>query len=129
MGQQIEELAIKAPVNGTIESVELRPGDLVAPNAPALSILDNSTIWVRAYVPENQLSLQLGQKLPVTVDSFPARRFAAHVSFIARQAEFTPNNVQTPEERSKQVFRIKVTLDEGLDMLHPGMAADVWLEE
>jgi hypothetical protein len=50
------------------------------------------------------------------------------VTFISRQAEFTPRNVQTPEERSKQVFRIKVTLLDGLDKLRPGMAADVWLE-
>ena len=51
------------------------------------------------------------------------------ISFISRQAEFTPGNVQTPEDRaSKQVFRIKVTLGEGLDVLRPGMAADVWLE-
>ena len=63
------------------------------------------------------------------MDSFPHRKFSGHVSFIARQAEFTPDNVQTPEERSKQVFRIKVSLDEGLDVLRPGMTADVGLEE
>ena len=51
-----------------------------------------------------------------------------HVSYISRQAEFTPGNVQTPEERSKQVFRIRATLDEGLDLLRPVMSADVWLE-
>ena len=50
------------------------------------------------------------------------------MTFISRQAEFTPRNAQTPEERSKQVFRIKVTLLDGLDKLRPGMAADVWLE-
>ena len=102
---------------------------MAAANAPALSLMDLGNLWVRAYVPENHLNLQNGQKLSVTVDSFPGRKFAGHVSFVARQAEFTPNNVQTPEERSKQVFRVKVTLDEGLDVLRPGMAADVWLEE
>jgi multidrug resistance efflux pump len=128
IGQQINELAIHAPVAGVVEAVDLQPGDLVAANAPVLSLLDNSNYWVRAYVPENRMNVQPGQKVSVTVDSFPGRRFAAHVSFVARQAEFTPNNVQTPEERSKQVFRIKVTLDEGLDVLRPGMAADVWLD-
>ena len=49
------------------------------------------------------------------------------MTFLARQAEFTPSNIQTPEERSKQVFRIKVTLKEGWDVLRPGMSADVWL--
>ena len=90
--------------------------------------MDGERLWVRAYVPENHLNIQMGHKVWVTVDSFPQRRFAGHVSFVSRQAEFTPGNVQTPEERSKQVFRIKVLLDEGTNVLRPGMAADVWLE-
>jgi len=125
--QQIGELTITAPVDAVVEAVDLQPGDLVTPNAPVLSLMETSRMWVRAYVPENQLNLQVGQELPITVDSFPGERFRGHVSFVARQAEFTPSNVQTPEERSKQVFRIRVTLDEGLDRLRPGMSADVWL--
>jgi membrane fusion protein YbhG len=128
IGQQIKELTISSPVDGVVEAVDLQPGDLVAANAPVLSLLDTSNYWVRAYVPENRMSVQPEQKVAISVDSFPGRHFAAHISFVARQAEFTPNNVQTPEERSKQVFRIKVTLDEGLDVLRPGMAADVWLD-
>jgi HlyD family secretion protein len=126
--QQIDELTVTAPLDAVVEAVDLQPGDLVTANAPVLSLMDTSHLWVRAYVPENQLDIQVGQKVPVTVDSFPGQRFAGHISFIARQAEFTPNNVQTPEDRSKQVFRIKVELDEGLDRLRPGMAADVWFE-
>jgi multidrug resistance efflux pump len=91
--------------------------------------MDSSRLWVRAYVPENQLDLAIDQPVWVTVDSYPDDRFRGHISFIARKAEFTPSNVQTPEERSKQVFRIHVTLDEGLDRLRPGMSADVWLED
>jgi multidrug resistance efflux pump len=128
LDRQLEELTIRAPVAATVEAVELQPGDLVGANAPVLSLLDARTLWVRAYVPENRLTIQVNQKVRVTVDSFPGEPFAGHISYIARQAEFTPGNVQTPEERSKQVFRIKVTLDEGLDRLKPGMSADVWLE-
>lgn len=126
---QRSELEVKSPVEGTVEAVDLQPGDLVAANAPVLSIMDTSRLWVRAYVPENRIDLKLGQEFPITVDSFPAERFRGAVTYVARQAEFTPANVQTPEERSKQVFRIKVTLQEGRDRLRPGMAADVWLEE
>ena len=126
---QIGELTIKAPLDGTVDAVQIRPGDLVAANAPVLSITDTSHLWVRAFVPENHLNLQIGQKVTITVDSFPKRNFAAHISFVSTQAEFTPNNVQTPEERSKQVFRIKADLDEGLDVLRAGMAADVWIKE
>ncbi|MCX5659057.1 MAG: HlyD family efflux transporter periplasmic adaptor subunit [Planctomycetota bacterium] len=127
--RQMKELVIEAPVDGVVEAAELRPGDLVAPNAPVLSLLDTSTLWVRAYVPENRLNLKPGQAVSVSTDSFPREVFKGRVTFIARQAEFTPGNVQTPEDRSKQVFRIKVTLDQGLDRLRPGMSADVWLDD
>lgn len=126
--QQLVELEVKAPVSGAIEALELEPGELISPNAPVISLVDSSALWVRAYVPENQLDLALGQRVSVTIDSYPGEMFEGEVTFIARQAEFTPSNVQTSEERSKQVFRIKVTLLEGHDRLRPGMAADIWLE-
>jgi multidrug resistance efflux pump len=125
---QIAETNVSAPVEGIVEAVELQPGDLVAANAPVLSIMDTSRLWVRAYLPENRMNVKVGQVVRVRVDSFPERTFKGHISFVARQAEFTPGNVQTPEERSKQVFRIKVDLDEGLDVLRPGMNADVVLD-
>ncbi|MCC9607690.1 HlyD family efflux transporter periplasmic adaptor subunit [Blastopirellula sp. JC732] len=125
--KRIDELSVTAPTDAIVEALELEPGDLMPPNAPMLTLIDPKTLWVRAYVPENHLNIQLGQKLPVTVDSYD-QEFQGEITFIARNAEFTPNNVQTPEERSKQVFRIKVTLLDGLDQLRSGMAADVWLE-
>ena len=128
--EQIRELTIKSPGDAIVEALDLQPGDLAAANAPVLSLLDTNSLWVRAYVPENRLDVRIGQHVAVTVDSFPGRRFPARVTFVSRQAEFTPNNVQTPEERSKQVFRIKVSLENTADrdVLRPGMAADVWLE-
>lgn len=127
LDRQVEELTIRAPVAATVDAVDLREGDLVGPNAPVLSLIDGSRLWVRAYVPEDRLDLKTGAELPVSVDAFPGRRFKAHLSFVASQGEFTPGNVQTPQERAKQVFRVKVQLDEGLDVLRPGMSADVWL--
>jgi len=123
--RQIEELVIRAPADGAIEAVDLRPGDLVGANTPAISMIERGRLWVRAYVPENHLDVRIDQPVVVTVDSFGDRRFKARIIFVSRQAEFTPGNVQTPEERSKQVFRIKVLLEEGLDVLRPGMTADV----
>jgi HlyD family secretion protein len=125
---QIEELIVRAPADGIVEAVELRPGDMVNPGAPALTLLDPSELWVRAYLPENHLDVTDGQTVRVTVDSLPSQSFTGHLTFISRQAEFTPGNVQTPEERSKQVFRIKVTLDPATKDLRAGMAADVWLK-
>lgn len=127
--RQLEELVIKAPVDGTVEAVELQPGDLIAANSPAVSLMDTTHLWVRAYVPENRLSVKVGDAVFVTVNSFPNEQFSGRISFVSRQAEFTPGNVQTPEDRSQQVFRIKVNLESGLDRLRPGMSADVTLEK
>lgn len=127
--RQIEELTIRAPADGAIEAVDLRPGDLVGANTPAISMVESGRLWVRAYVPENRLDVGVGHPVEVTIDSYPGRRFKGRVTYVSRQAEFTPNNIQTIEDRSKQVFRIKVLLEEGIDLLRPGMSGDVWLEE
>lgn len=126
---QLRELTVVAPLEGTVEAIELQPGDLIGANAPAISLLDRNSLWVRAYVPENELDLKIGQTVDVTVDSYPGETFPGTIIYIARQAEFTPGNVQTPEERAKQVFRIKVALANPNGKLRPGMAADVWLEK
>ena len=117
---QMQELEIKAPVNATVDAVELQKGDLVAAGAPVLSLIDTSHLWVRAYVPENRLDFRLNDEVVVVADSYQGDTFRGRITFVASQAEFTPNNVQTPEERSKQVFRIKVTLLSGQDKLRPG---------
>ncbi|MBX3433947.1 MAG: HlyD family efflux transporter periplasmic adaptor subunit [Pirellulales bacterium] len=124
---RLEELAIRAPLAGVVESLDVRKGDLAVAGGPVLALVDDSRLWVRAYVPESRLDLVDGLRVEVGVDSAPGERFAATITFISRQAEFTPSNVQTPEERVKQTFRIKATLIEGLDRLRPGMPADVWL--
>jgi HlyD family secretion protein len=126
--RQLDELSVVAPLDSVVEAIDLEPGDLITASAPVVSLIDPQQFWVRAYVPENRLDLQIDQKVSVRVDSFPERRFAGHISYVSRHAEFTPSNAQTPEERSKQVFRIKVVLDEGLDVLRAGMSADVFLE-
>ena len=124
--KQVEELTVKAPMTSVVETISLQKGDIVGPSVPVASLTKKETLWVRSYVPENRVTFPLGQDVKVTVDSFPKREFKGKITYIAHQAEFTPANVQTPEERSKQVFRIKVTLLEGQDVLRPGMCADVW---
>jgi len=127
--QQVTELTVKAPVAAVVEAIDIRPGDLISPNAPAVSLIDRTRMWVRAYVPENHLNLKIGDVMTLRVDSFPMREFTGKLVYVAPQAEFTPGNVQTPEERSKQVFRIKLQLTDGLDILRPGMQADVILSD
>lgn len=126
--RQIEELTIVAPGAATVEAVNLQPGDLVGAGSPVLSLLDAENIWLRAYVPENRAGLKLGQSLTLHLDAFPGRNFKGKLSFVARQAEFTPANAQTPTERAKQVLRIKVEIEEGRELLRPGMWGDVVLD-
>lgn len=123
---QIGELKIVAPVASIVQAFDLQPGDLVAPNSPALTLTDPSHLWVRTYVPEPWLGwIKEDQIVDVRVDSFPDRKFAGRIGFISTEAEFTPNNVQTPDERTQQVFRIKVELQGSESPLRPGMPADV----
>jgi multidrug resistance efflux pump len=127
--QQIAELEIRAPCDGVIEAIELRPGDLVPASGPVISVMDTRRMWVRAYVPQLHLALvPLEKRLAVRVDSAPDKTYWGRVIYVSRQAEFSPDNIQTPEERSKQVFRIKVEIEGDRSQLRPGMTADVLLE-
>ncbi len=102
---------------------------MIAPAAPVLSMLDRDHLWVRTYVPQSRVAIKVGDHLRLAIDSYPDQRFDGVVSYVARHAEFTPSNIQTPEERSKQVFRVKIDVDNRDDLLRPGMMADVWLDE
>jgi HlyD family secretion protein len=126
---QLDELTIKAPTTSVVEAVDLRPGDLIAPNGPAIALLDTSRLWVRTYIPEARLGrLKLSQHVPIRVDGFPDRTFQGTITYLASSAEFTPRNVQTPEQRSKQVFRAKISLDPSPE-LRVGVMVDVLLDE
>ncbi len=126
--EQKKELQITSSVSGFVEAIDLQPGDLVAASAPVLSVLDQANLWVRCYVPQNRHAVEVGEKLRVTVDGLPGEEYVGKVIFVARQAEFTPSNVQTLEDRSKLVFRTKVELNEKIGRLRPGMTVNVSLD-
>ncbi|HEX7251683.1 MAG TPA: HlyD family efflux transporter periplasmic adaptor subunit [Thermoanaerobaculia bacterium] len=127
--RQKTEARVKAPADGVIESMDLRPGDLVAPNQPVAKMLEPSQLWVRVYVPEPELGrVRVGQRATLKVDTFPKRDFPGHVVEIRTQSEYTPRNIQTLDQRMDQVFGVKVAIDSTPD-LKPGMAATVRLEE
>jgi HlyD family secretion protein len=125
---RLDELKIIAPSDSVIEVLELRPGDLIPANAPVVTLVDMSRLYVRAYVPEDRLDLRVGRAVKVRVDAFKNREFDGTIAYISRGAEFMPSNVQTAEERIKQVFRIKVDLADAGGDLRPGMAADVYFD-
>jgi multidrug resistance efflux pump len=123
---QLDETVIKAPVDAVVEALDLEPGDLVAAGRPVATLLRTESLWVRAYVPEERLGfVRPGQTVKVRVDSFPEKNFRGVIRRIHRQAEFTPRNVQTHEERVLQVFQTEVVIEDPDRVLRPGMSADV----
>lgn len=125
--QQQDELQVRSPADGVVQSFDLRPGDLVAPNQAVAAILERSQIWVRVYVPEPRLAaVHVGDDVEVTIDG-TAKRFPGRVVEIRDRAEYTPRNLQTQEQRMEQVFGVKVALAPSPE-LKPGMAAFVHLK-
>jgi len=127
--RQRKETTVEAPADGVIESMDLRPGDLVGANQPVAKMLEPSQLWVRVFVPEPQLGrVRIGQAAALTVDTFPKREFPGKVVEIRTQSEYTPRNVQTLDQRMDQVFGVKVAIERTPE-LKPGMAAAVRLVE
>jgi multidrug resistance efflux pump len=120
----ISELTIKAPRAARVEALDLRPGDIVAPNATAATLLEDDQLYVRIYVPETQLGrARVGDTVYVRVDTFGARRFRGEVEHIAGVGEYSPRNLQTADERADQVFAMRIGIREGAGDLRAGMAA------
>jgi HlyD family secretion protein len=123
------ERQVVSPSAATVEVLDVRPGDLVAPNTPIATLLEADQIYVRIYIPETEIGLvKVGQKAEVRLDSFPKRVFDGQVEQINQQAEFLPRNVQTREERVHQVFGVKVRIIDPRGEVLAGMAADVKLK-
>lgn len=120
---------IKSPVKGQILYKNVELGQVVSPGTRLVTILNTNDQWVRVYVPEALLSKVVkGQQALISVDAYPGKKFKGEAALISDQAEFTPKNVQTKEERTTIVFGVKVQIKEGFDQLKPGMPADVLFE-
>jgi HlyD family secretion protein len=125
--RQQGESVVTAPGDGTVETMDLRPGDLVPANRPVATILEPHQMWVRVYVPEPRLGLvHVGQEATFTVDTFPGRAFRGKVVDVSNRAEYTPRNVQTLDQRSEQVFGVKIEIEPSPE-IKPGMSALVRL--
>ncbi len=125
---QIDKMNLSSPIDGLVTSRSAHEGEAATAGATLLTVANLDEVTLRIYVPENKLGLVfLGQEVEVAVDSFPGRVFTGTVSHIAQQAEFTPKNVQTEEERVNMVFAVKVRLPNREHLLKPGMPADAVL--
>lgn len=126
----LESAVVRAPFAGVVTLRHREPGEAVSPGAPVLTLLDPGERWVRIFVREDQVGrVFLGQAASIRSDSHPEKRYRGQVAHIASEAEFTPRNVQTAEERVKLVYavRVRITGDPAGE-LKPGVPADVALE-
>lgn len=123
---RLKDTVIYAPVSGVILRRNIEPGETVASGIPVYTIGDLENPWIKVYVKEDKLGLvKLGQKAEIKSDSYPDRKYEGKITYISSEAEFTPKNVQTQEERVKLVFGVKVRVKNVNDELKPGMPADV----
>jgi HlyD family secretion protein len=122
---------VVAPFGGTVTRRLREPGEVISAGLPVVSLANLDDRWVRIYVREDEVGrVRLGGKAEIRVDAFPDRAYAGDVVFIAQEAEFTPRNVQTKEERVKLVYRVKVrVVGDSAQDLKPGLPADVRLLE
>jgi HlyD family secretion protein len=127
----LAQSSVKAPFAGRVTVRHREPGEVVPAGAPVVTVIDPSDRWVRIYVPENQVGrVSIGQHAEVRAGTFPDRVYSGEVVFIGDVAEFTPRNVQTPEERTRLVYPVKVRiLDDPTFDLKPGIPADVRLPD
>ncbi len=122
---QLADTSVFTPVGGVVLVKSAEPGEVLAAGTPVVTVGDIDHPWVRGYVSETDLGrVKLGQKVQVTTDSYPGKVYDGRVTFIASQAEFTPKQIQTRDERVKLMYRIKVEVDNPRHELKSNMPVD-----
>jgi HlyD family secretion protein len=130
LAAQVANATLAAPIDGIVFTKNLEVGENAFPGSSVLTLVDDGDLWVKVYVTESMLGrVKVGMAAEVTVDSFPGKTFAGTVTTVSPQAEFTPKNVQTKEERVRLVYAVKVKVDSADGALKVGMPADVALLE
>ena len=124
--ERVKDTVIYAPLSGVVMRRNVEQGEIVSPGTPVYTVGDLANPWIKVYVKEDRLGLvKLGQKARISVDSYPGKVYEGNITYISSEAEFTPKNVQTQEERVKLVFGVKVSVRNIDDELKPSMPADV----
>lgn len=122
---QLEDTVARSPVDGIVLAKAAEPGEVIAAGTTVVTIADVAHPWLRGYITERELGrVRPGSKARVRTDSFPGKIYEGRVSFIASEAEFTPKQIQTPEERVKLVYRVKIEVENPNLELKLNMPAD-----
>lgn len=126
---QLDDTEAASPIDGVVLVKSAEVGEVIAAGTTVLTVGDLAHPWLRAYINERDLGrVKLGQKVKISTDSFPGRAYWGRVSFIASEAEFTPKQIQTTEERAKLMYRVKIDVDNPRGELKSNMPADAEIE-
>jgi HlyD family secretion protein len=121
----LEDTSVLSPINGVVLVKSAEPGEIIAAGTTIATLGEVDKPWLRGYVGEKDLGrVKLGMKVKITTDSAPGKSYAGRISFIASEAEFTPKQIQTQEERVKLVYRIKIEVENPAHELKLNMPAD-----
>ncbi|HEY9726479.1 MAG TPA: HlyD family efflux transporter periplasmic adaptor subunit [Chroococcales cyanobacterium] len=122
---QIAYLNIISPIDGVVTTRSVEPGEVVASGKTLLSVINPNTVYLRGFIPEGEVGkVRVGQNAKVFLDSAPDKPLSAKVSAIDTQASFTPENIYFQKDRVKQVFGVKISIDNPAGFAKPGMPAD-----
>ena len=114
-----------SPIDGVVLTRSVEPGEVVATGRTLLTVIDPNTVYLRGFIPGGQIgNVRVGQRANVFLDSAPDRPLSARVTAIDTQASFTPENIYFREDRVRQVFGVKLSIDNPQGFAKPGMPAD-----
>ncbi|MEH2133794.1 MAG: HlyD family efflux transporter periplasmic adaptor subunit [Nostoc sp.] len=122
---QIAYLNVKSPIEGVVISRNVEPGAVVTVGKTLLTVIDPKTVYLRGFIPQGEIGkLRVGQSAKVFLDSAPKQPLSAKVAAVDTEASFTPENIYFQQDRVKQVFGVKITIDNPNGFAKPGMPAD-----
>lgn len=122
----LEKFSIKAPITGRMQSAYADIGEVVFPGTNIASIVDENDLWLKFYIPEkHKHKIAVGSSLIIKTKAYPKENISGKITFISSKAEFTPKNIETVEAKENTVFEVKVKILDHLNILRPGMTAEV----
>lgn len=123
---QLNKSSVNSPVEGTVMNINNKVGELVGAGSSVVHLAKLDVVNLTVFVPEDVYGrIPVGQKVTISVDSYPGETFYGEVIYISDEAEFTPRNVQTVEGRKATVYGVKIEIPNKEHKLKPGMPADV----
>ena len=125
----VEECSLRAPISGIVLTRAKEPGEVVLPGSRVLTVIKLDEVKTSFYLPNRELAAAaVGKRVSVVADTYPGQKFPGTIRWVSAEAEFTPRNVQTRQDRDRLVYRVKVVLQNPEQKLRPGMPVQVSID-